>query len=128
VSAARPGVVISDTSPGYRRAHPGYAYCCAACSRSTLSLLTHTRKVCGSPSATAFSIYGAMIVASALQAGCNTLWSEDMQHGMRLDEGLAIETYLNRQVVTYPHTVSHAAPATDDKVGELAVSAQSDTV
>jgi predicted nucleic acid-binding protein len=37
-----------------------------------------------------FSIYDAMIVASALDAGCDTLWSEDMQHGMVLDEGLRI--------------------------------------
>jgi predicted nucleic acid-binding protein len=36
-----------------------------------------------------FSIYDAMIVASALHAGCDTLWSEDMQHGMTL-EGLRI--------------------------------------
>jgi predicted nucleic acid-binding protein len=37
-----------------------------------------------------FSIYDAMIAASAVQAGCDTLWSEDMQHGMALDEGLRI--------------------------------------
>jgi predicted nucleic acid-binding protein len=37
-----------------------------------------------------FSIYDAMIVAAALHAGCDTLWSEDMQHGMTLDEGLRI--------------------------------------
>jgi predicted nucleic acid-binding protein len=37
-----------------------------------------------------FSIYDAMIAASALQAGCDTLWSEDMHHGMALDEGLRI--------------------------------------
>ena len=37
-----------------------------------------------------FSIYDAMIVASALHAGCEALWSEDMQHGMVLDEGLRI--------------------------------------
>ena len=37
-----------------------------------------------------FSIYDAMIAASALHAGCNTLWSEDMQHGMALAEGLQI--------------------------------------
>jgi predicted nucleic acid-binding protein len=36
------------------------------------------------------SIYDAMIAASALQAGCDTLWSEDMQHGMVLDDGLRI--------------------------------------
>ena len=34
-----------------------------------------------------FSIYDAMIAASALDAGCDTLWSEDMQHGMALEEG-----------------------------------------
>ncbi len=37
-----------------------------------------------------FSLYDAMIAASALRAGCETLWSEDMQHGMALDEGLRI--------------------------------------
>jgi predicted nucleic acid-binding protein len=36
------------------------------------------------------SIYDSMIAASALGAGCDTLWSEDMQHGMKLDEGLHI--------------------------------------
>ena len=37
-----------------------------------------------------FSTYDAMIAASALRAGCDTLWSEDMQHGMTLKEGLRI--------------------------------------
>lgn len=37
-----------------------------------------------------FSVYDAMIVAAALGAGCGTLYSEDMQHGMTLDEGLRI--------------------------------------
>jgi predicted nucleic acid-binding protein len=32
----------------------------------------------------------AMIAASALDAGCDTLWSEDMQHGMALEDGLRI--------------------------------------
>ena len=36
------------------------------------------------------STYDAMIAASALHARCDTLWSEDMQHGMTLDEGLRI--------------------------------------
>ena len=36
------------------------------------------------------SIYDAMIAAAALQAGCDTLWSEDMQHGMAMGEGLRI--------------------------------------
>jgi predicted nucleic acid-binding protein len=36
------------------------------------------------------SLYDAMIAAAALHAGCDTLWSEDMQHGMAFDEGLLI--------------------------------------
>lgn len=36
------------------------------------------------------STYDAMIAASALHAGCDTLWSEDMHHGMVLDQGLRI--------------------------------------
>ncbi len=36
------------------------------------------------------STYDAMIAAAALHAGCDTLWSEDLQHGMALDEGLRI--------------------------------------
>jgi predicted nucleic acid-binding protein len=31
-----------------------------------------------------------MIAASAIHADCNTLWSEDMQHGMALDGRLRI--------------------------------------
>jgi predicted nucleic acid-binding protein len=37
-----------------------------------------------------FSTYDAMVVASAIHAGCPVLWSEDMQHGMKLKEGLRI--------------------------------------
>ena len=37
-----------------------------------------------------FSMYDAMIVASALHAGCDTLWSEDMQHGLNVDRSLTI--------------------------------------
>src|SRR5258708_17791381 len=37
-----------------------------------------------------FSTYDAMIVASALHAGCHTLWSDDMQHGIATDEELRI--------------------------------------
>jgi predicted nucleic acid-binding protein len=36
------------------------------------------------------STYDAEIAASALHAGCDTLWSEDMQHGMVLEQGLKI--------------------------------------
>lgn len=37
-----------------------------------------------------FSIYDAMIVAAALQADCETLWSEDMQHGLIVEGRLRI--------------------------------------
>jgi predicted nucleic acid-binding protein len=37
-----------------------------------------------------FSIYDALIAASALHAGCDTLWSEDLQHGMTLEQSLRI--------------------------------------
>lgn len=35
------------------------------------------------------SFYDALIVASAIEAGCDTLWSEDMQHGRTIG-GLTI--------------------------------------
>jgi predicted nucleic acid-binding protein len=38
----------------------------------------------------ALSIYDAVIAASALDAGCGTLWSEDMQDGLVLDNRLRI--------------------------------------
>lgn len=36
------------------------------------------------------SIYDSLIAASALDAGCDTLWSGDMQHGMKVEGGLRI--------------------------------------
>lgn len=36
------------------------------------------------------SVYDAMIIASALLAGCNTLLSEDMQHGQVLNGRLKV--------------------------------------
>ena len=37
-----------------------------------------------------FPFYDAVIVASALHAGCTTLWSEDFQHGMKLEGRLTV--------------------------------------
>jgi predicted nucleic acid-binding protein len=31
-----------------------------------------------------FSVYDGIIVAAALRSGCETLWTEDMQHGLRI--------------------------------------------
>jgi predicted nucleic acid-binding protein len=36
------------------------------------------------------SIYDAMIAAAALHAECDTLWSEDMQHGLAIEDRLRI--------------------------------------
>jgi predicted nucleic acid-binding protein len=36
------------------------------------------------------AIYDAMIAASALDADCDTLWSEDMQHGVVIDGRLRV--------------------------------------
>jgi predicted nucleic acid-binding protein len=37
-----------------------------------------------------FSVYDAMIVAAALQSGCTTLYSEDMQHGLLIEDHMRI--------------------------------------
>ena len=37
-----------------------------------------------------FLIYDSFIVAAALQAGCDTLWSEDMQDGLLVEDRLRI--------------------------------------
>ena len=42
------------------------------------------------------STYDAMIVAAAVDAGCTTLWSEDMQHGLLIDERVRIRNPFRR--------------------------------
>jgi predicted nucleic acid-binding protein len=37
-----------------------------------------------------FAIFDALMVAAALEAGSDTLWSEDMQHGMAIEGTLRI--------------------------------------
>ena len=36
------------------------------------------------------NIYDSMIVAAALTAGCDTLWSEDLHHGLVVEDRLTI--------------------------------------
>lgn len=43
------------------------------------------------------SIYDAMIVASALQADCDTLWSEDMHDGLIIENRLRISNPFRAQ-------------------------------
>lgn len=37
-----------------------------------------------------FSWYDSLIIATALEAGCDTLYSEDMQNGQKIEGGLRI--------------------------------------
>ena len=37
-----------------------------------------------------YAIFDALIIASAVRTDCQTLWSEDMQHGLIIDERLRI--------------------------------------
>ncbi|HVW68891.1 MAG TPA: PIN domain-containing protein [Steroidobacteraceae bacterium] len=36
------------------------------------------------------SVFDGLVVAAALEAGCATLWSEDMHHGLVIDERLRV--------------------------------------
>lgn len=48
-----------------------------------ITLVTHDNAVLLAREHT-FSFYDALIVASAIEAGCDTLYTEDMQHGQRV--------------------------------------------
>jgi predicted nucleic acid-binding protein len=39
---------------------------------------------------TGFSLYDSMIIAAALDSGCRTLYSEDLQHGQVIDRRLKV--------------------------------------
>jgi len=39
---------------------------------------------------TGYSVYDSLIVAAAIRAGCSTLYSEDMQHGLNVERRLRI--------------------------------------
>ena len=54
------------------------------CDVEPLTLATHERAV-ALAKRYGFPIYDATIAASALEAGCSTLYSEDFQHGQVLD-------------------------------------------
>jgi predicted nucleic acid-binding protein len=43
-----------------------------------------------------FSTYEAMIAASAMLSGCDTLWSEDLQHDMAVDDRLRVVNPFHR--------------------------------
>jgi predicted nucleic acid-binding protein len=60
----------------------------AICSVAPLSVETHDLGL-DLADRYGFSVYDSMIIAAALQAKCQTLYSEDMQHGQRIG-GLTI--------------------------------------
>lgn len=41
-----------------------------------------------------FSFYDSLIVAAALEAGCSTLYSEDLQHGQRIEQLTVIDPFM----------------------------------
>jgi predicted nucleic acid-binding protein len=45
-----------------------------------------------------YSIFDALVIASALQAGSETLWSEDMQDGMVIDGRLRIANPFRKEI------------------------------
>jgi predicted nucleic acid-binding protein len=45
-----------------------------------------------------YSIFDALVIASALQAGSETLWSEDMQDGMVIDGRLRIVNPFRKEI------------------------------
>ena len=61
----------------------------ALCSVESLTLETHdlSRKVA---ERYGFSVYDSMIVSAALLAGCTTLYSEDVQHGLLVEKQLRV--------------------------------------
>ncbi len=60
-----------------------------ACTVEVVDVKTHERGL-DIAECYKFSIYDSMIVAAALQAGCTTLFSEDLQNGQTI-EGLTIK-------------------------------------
>lgn len=59
------------------------------CAVEALTVETHTRGLAVAERY-GVSVYDAMIIASALTAGCQILFSEDMQNGLKIDRQLQI--------------------------------------
>jgi predicted nucleic acid-binding protein len=68
---------------------------CAACRIEPLTLAVHEAAVALTRDHR-FSFYDALIVASARIAGCDTLFTEDMQHGRVIDRALTIRNPFRR--------------------------------
>jgi len=90
---------VSVSARKYRRPWPAIeetlATVCALCRVEPLSLAVHQRAVTLARDH-GFPFYDALIVASARDAGCDTLFTEDMQHGRVIDRVLAIRNPFRR--------------------------------
>ena len=59
------------------------------CRVEPLTLATHERML-DIAERYGFSVYDSMIVAAALGADCRVLWTEDLQHGQRIEARLIV--------------------------------------
>lgn len=66
----------------------------AVCPVEPLSIETHERGLAVA-ARYGLSVYDAMIVASALLAGCKELYSEDLQHGQIFERQLTVRNPFN---------------------------------
>ena len=66
----------------------------AVCAIEPLAIETHERGL-ALASRYGLNVYDAMIVSSALLAGCTLLYSEDMQHGQVFDRQLTVRNPFN---------------------------------
>ena len=64
------------------------------CAVEPLTIETHERGLTIA-SRYGLSVYDAMIVSSALLAGCTLLYSDDMQHGQVFDRRLTVRNPFN---------------------------------
>jgi predicted nucleic acid-binding protein len=53
-----------------------------------------------------FSVYDAMITASALLSGCHTLYTEDLQNGQRIEKSLTIRNPFVQPPMSFPLPIS----------------------
>lgn len=52
---------------------------------------SYIKSACSIADRYGFSYYDSLIVAAALEAGCSTLYSEDMQHGQVIESRLTVK-------------------------------------
>lgn len=47
-----------------------------------------------------FSFYNSLIIAAALEAGCSKLYSEDLQHGQRIEQLVVIDPFMEKNATS----------------------------